>query len=681
MGHAAVRLVDGVNTNRTPTLNEFGLTASQLIRFKYDDRGAILVEKLGGWTKYINTQYPIVRALCAWEDVNALAHLGYGTVNNLLGNSLLGVVTSGADNSITPNFTQSNSVTPAAATTSGSAIVVITDATNTNITSRDAVFIQNQMSVGGLVLFGLYATTAISSTTYSIVAEDALGNPLPATSSSSSVTVPSLATTSGSRTVTVTLANHGYNVGNTFPVLVSTTVGGLVFFGNFVVQSVPSTSTFTIFGPGFATSSTSGSINSGHASYGYNYANVVNESISLAPISGVIDWTLDNWGQVLIACPVYAGGTIEGSVYQPIYFWDPTAGMLSAAVIPQAPTINDGFLVAMPQRQIVAWGSTETGIQDPLLISWCDVNNFNVWIPQITNEAGQYRISRGSKVVACIQGPQQILVWTDVDLWAMQYVGPPYVYDFNEIGTGCGLIARKAAASLGGVIYWMSYSQFFTLSSNGVQPLLCPIWDVVFQQLDTSNLSKIRVAVNSQFNEIAWYFPVSGGSGENTMYVKYNVVLGFWDYGTLGRSAWADRSVVGPPVGFDPVAGYIYQHETSTNADGAALDASFTTGYFALDEADVKVYVDQVWPDMKWGYYGGSQGATVKLTFTASDYPTSVAPSASRTYGPYNLTSTQDFVTPRFRGRLISVGLANTDTGSFWRIGLLRFRYSPDGRY
>ena len=259
----------------------------------------------------------------------------------------------------------------------------------------------------------------------------------------------------------------------------------------------------------------------------------------------------------------------------------------------------------------------------------------------------------------------------------MQYVGPPFVYSFNEIGTGCGLIAKKAAASISGSVYWMGPSQFFKLSGEGVAPVACPIWDVIFQDLDQTNLDKIRVAVNSRFGEITWYYPTESNGGEVNAYAKYNVYLQQWDYGTLARSAWIDQSVLGPPIGADPDSLYIYQHETSTDADGQPLLASFQTGYFTMSNADVKMFVDQVWPDMKWGYFGGTQNATVNLTFFTTDYPGQTP----QQFGPYPLTQSTTFISPRFRGRLVSIRLDSTDVGSFWRIGNIRYRTKEDGKF
>ena len=121
------------------------------------------------------------------------------------------------------------------------------------------------------------------------------------------------------------------------------------------------------------------------------------------------------------------------------------------------------------------------------------------------------------------------------------------------------------------VVYWMGQSQFFSLSGSGVAPIFCPVWDVIFQDLDLTNLDKIRVAPNSRFGEVTWYYPVISNGGEVTNYVKYNVNLQVWDYGTLGRTAWINESVLGPPIGADPSSLYIYQHETSPDADGQAM--------------------------------------------------------------------------------------------------------------
>ena len=772
MPHASFKIKPGVDQNETPALNEAGLSYTNLVRFIYDRNGIGLVQKLGGWTKFYAEQTVAkVRAIWPWEDTNSISHLAIGTENKVgTYQTQLAVITDGSLENITPQTSVDN-VPPAASSNIGSSSVIITDTTVIGVTPYDSVYITTHISIGGIVLFGLYACDSdgyLSPTSYTVQSVNVLGFPNPATSTSTTAVVAMFSTTVNSAPTTVTLPSHGYAVGNTYPILIDTLVGGLIFYGNYIVQSVIDDDNFIINANSLPLSTDTAYINNGNAnfiydfgagalpigsgygvgSYGfgdYGYGTTITPSVG-TEISAS-NWTLDNWGEILLACPIntevlididaatgdgttgtvtflndyqaavgemitisdaFPSGwngfhrvtastlnslsflttetaaivnpgfiTIHGPQYQPIYRWNPTSGSPFATVIANAPPVNDGMFVAMPQRQIIAWGSTFTGVSDPLLIRWCDVNNFNVWAATVINQAGSYRIPKGSRVVSCIQGPQQGLIWTDLGVWSMQYIGPPYVYSFNEVGTGCGLIARKAAASISGSIYWMGPSQFFVLSSGGVQPVPCPVWDVIFQDLDTDNLDKIRVAVNSRFGEISWFYPTRSNSGEVNAYVKFNVFLNSWDFGDMSRSAWTDQSVLGPPIGADPNTLYIYQHETSENADGLPMLSSFQTGYFAMSEADVKTFVDEVWPDMKWGYYAGDQNAVVNMTFYVTDF----AGQTPKEYGPYPMSEATKWFSPRFRGRLVSIKIESDDLDSFWRIGNIRYRLQQDGRY
>jgi hypothetical protein len=239
------------------------------------------------------------------------------------------------------------------------------------------------------------------------------------------------------------------------------------------------------------------------------------------------------------------------------------------------------------------------------------------------------------------------------------------------------MIAPKAAGVLNNLVYWMGPNQFYMLSSQGAAPLICPIWDIVFQNIDRNNINKIRCAPNTTFNEIFWFYPSANGTGENDSYVKLNVVTNQWDYGSLGRSAWIDQSVLGTPIGAG-TDNYLYQHEQGENAAGLPMNSYFTTGYFAISEGDNLVFMDQVWPDLKWGEYGSPQNETVYLTINAAYYPTDTP----FTYGPFPMTSTIPFVNCRVRGRLFSFTISSNDAGqTFWRLGRIRYRFSPDGKF
>lgn len=685
MPHATLKLLPGVNQNRTPVLNEAGISTSQLIRFVPDDKLGALPQKLGGYQKFFSDAIgSIVRALWAWADVNSATHLAIGA------ESELGILSDGVLQNVTPR-TDTDDVAVSLDTTMGSNVVTIHD-TGSNITNYDSVWVKTQISIGGLIIFGLYQAYSVSADTYTILAVDALGNPaLAASSETTDGAVPTFETTSGASVVTVNLDDHGLSVGDTFPILISLTLNGITLFGNYEVIGVTDDDTFTIQSSATANATTGSPVplNGGDAEYVYyigggplpmgtgygiggygtgGYGTGGTPSANPGTPITATDWSLDNWGSILIANPF--GGAI--------YAYDPLTNPPIAPVIPEAPVVNVGLFVAMPQRQIIAYGSTFNGIIDPLLVRWCDIENFFQWIALPTNQSGSYRLTRGSKIVGSIQGPQQSLLWTDVGLWSMQYIGQPYVYSFNEIGTGCGLIAQKAAGTIGGIVYWMGRSQFYMLSSNGIETVYCPIWDVIFQDLDTdaAALDKIRFAANSLFNEVSWYYPSSDGGGDVDKYVKYNTFLKQWDYGTLTRTAWINQSVLGPPIGADATS-YIYQHETSPDADGQPMNPSFRTGFFEMNEAQDKVFVDQVWPDMKWGYFDGTQNANVQITFYYADYPGDTP----RTSGPFTVTQTTKYVTPRFRARLMAIQIESDDIGSWWRCGGVRYRLAADGRY
>ena len=759
MPHASLKLIPGVDQNRTPALNEAAISESNLIRFVPDRAGQALPQKLGGWTRYYSQPMTaIVRALWAWADTNDNTYLSIGSENGVY------TLTEGRLSNRSPQRYTTNPVL-SFSTTSGSSEVEIDDV-GSNVTSYDSIFLSTHVAIGGLVLFGFYQCETATADTYSIIAKSLLGSPERATSTvTNGGALPVFDTTDGSPSVDVTLANHGLRVGSTFPILIPTTVGGVTLYGNYIVRSVSSSDVFVIAADNSATSTATVTLNGGKAQITYYIGNVAlppavgfgdgfygaggygtgvtatgNRSFvttaascvgttatisfgssflipvgSEVTVTGITplgyngtwtitastqgatstvsftvpsalgpqtvagelavafwdfgdatDWSLDNWGEYLIANP--AGGEI--------YYWNPTDGGEYASIVPNSPTVNEGCFVAMPERQIIAYGSTFNGIKDPLLVRWCDIGDFTSWIGTVSNQAGSFRIPKGSKIVGALQGPQQGLLWTDIGLWSMQYINLPLVWSFNEIGTGCGLIGRKAATSLNGSVFWMGQSQFFSLTGGGVQTLQCPIWDVVFQEIDMNYATNIRCAANARFGEISWFFPTIGSGGVPAKYVKYNIMLGQWDYGDLTRSAWIDQSVLGAPIGAggDNV---IYQHETSTDADGSAMNSYIQTGYFALGDGDMKTFVDQLWPDMKWGYFEGAESANVRITFYVADYP-GQTPSV---HGPFNVTVATTYVTPRLRGRLVAIRVESDDVGSFWRLGNIRYRYQPDGKF
>jgi hypothetical protein len=585
-------------------------------------------------------------------------------------------------------------------TTSGSAEVTIVDTGISNVTTFDTIYLNTPVSVGGLILSGLYQiTTIVGPTSYKITA------PSNATSTVVSAgLVPLFAVTSGISTVTVTLANHGLSVNDEAVFSASTTVGGVTIDGSYTVVTVSSVDVFTIVADTQATSTTSGYMNggaaqivyyitlgppalgSGYGTGGYGDGGYGTGTTSSAqtgtPITST-DWTADKWGRIVLATPE------GGGVYQ----YDTQGGFTNAGLVATAPPFNGGSFVSTSQQILVCWASTaEANLgsqQDPMLVKWSDSGDYTNFVATTATQAGEFRIPIGSMIMGGMATPNQNLIWTDLDLWAMNYQGLPFVYGFNKIGAGAGLISSHAAQQLRGGVYWMGSSNFYSYTGRGVVVLDCPVWDFVFQNLNTGSdpttgrpySHNVRAMPNTPFNEVGWEFPSSSSSnGECDSYVKFNITEpgAPWDYGPAGvlpRSAWLDQSVLGTPLGASPT-GVIYQHEQGQDADSSAMAPSFTTGYFFLAEGEEFAFVDQILPDMRWGYYGGSQTAQVQLTFNVVDYPGDTP----QVFGPYTVTQSTEYISVRFRGRQMSITVSSSDFGSFWRLGRIRYRYSQAGR-
>jgi hypothetical protein len=220
------------------------------------------------------------------------------------------------------------------------------------------------------------------------------------------------------------------------------------------------------------------------------------------------------------------------------------------------------------------------------------------------------------------------------------------------------------------------------LSGGGPQAIQCPIWDQVYQNINTNLYSLIRCGINSTFGEVIWYYPTAN-STYNNAYVKYNTNTQAWDYGYLDRTAWIDQSVLGTPIG-SSTSGEIFQHEVGYNAGAYGMESYFQTGFMQLNEADNLVFIDQIWPDFKWDTTNHStQPAQLWLTFYGADYPGG----PQTVYGPFYMDQNVQYISCRIRNRLLSIYVTTFSPGagpqldSFYRIGALRYRYQLDGKF
>lgn len=690
MPFGALTLKPGVNVEPTSTALQAGYATSQLVRFR-----AGFVEKLGGFIKFFAFALSgVPRAMQAWQDLNNLDWLAVGTTG-VAGTAALDVITSDNLTNISPQ-TKTTNFAPNFTTTISTPNVTVTDSNIANVTTRDSIEFLTPVSVGGLILSGPYPIDLVLGTTsYRIIAADN------ATASVSNTgTVPAFATTSGSALVDVTLANHGLSAGGSIVFPISTTVGGIIILGTYTVVSVTSANVFVIAGANTASATTTGSMNSGQARLvyyiaigpvaagtGYSISTYSTGSYSGTGSSSsqqtgtniaATDWTLDNWGSTLLSNPA------DGGIYQ----WTPNAGLQNAQLIAAAPIYASGILVSTPAQILLAYGvavEKDIGVeQDPLTYSWSDQLDFEYWTPNETNpstgiasQAGNNRIPTGSGIAAGLAAPQQTLLWTDLDLWAISYVGPPgTVFSQTKIGSNCGAISRHGVAQMGGIVYWWGRNNFYALTGGGPQVIPCTVWDVVFQDLDADNTDKCWIETVTSFNEVWFWFPSeSGGLGQCDTYAKVNVLDGSWDYGTLSRSIGIDQSVLGNPIMATPT-GVLYSHETGYNNDGQPLVWSFTTGWTYIAEGEDFVVVDQFLPDFKYGLFNGADTAIIQITFEVIDNQGDTP----RSYGPYSMSASTNKLDVRFRGRQVRITMTANDLNTFVRLGKCRFRFALSGR-
>lgn len=674
MPMGAVILRPGVNTQRTLALNEAGVSESNLVRYKDQ-----LIQKVGGWQLY----YPLtidstIREIHGWQVSNRDQYLAVGATQSL------NVITAGSLSNITP-LTRMSSFTPDFSVGASTNIITVVDP-GSSVSLYDTVFFNTQVSVGGANLQGAYRINTVGgSSSYTVISTG-----ISSASVTSSGILPVFQSSLDNAIITVDFPNNNYQSvpGLYYPFIAPTTLGGVTIEGNYSIYSIIDSTQFQIVANTEANANATNTMNSsmaqvvyyiavgppsagaGYGVGGYGLGGYGLGETSTSPGTGTpitaTDWTLDNWGDTLVACPE------DG----PIYTWSPQSGFTTAEVLAEGPFFNGGIFISMPQQILVAWRSCAyvTGAQDQLMLRWCNAEDYTNWTIDNASTAGGFRIPTGSIIRGGLQAANYGVIWTDIDVWVQQYVGGDATFNHTRVGSGCGLIGPHAACTIAGNVYWCGTNSFFSLTSNGVQPLQCTVWDFIFQNLDTTNQDRVRCAPNSTFTEVAWYFPVAGGDGENSAYVKYNILENEWDYGYLARNAWIDVTALGNPIGANTVN--IFQHEMTNDAAGQPISASFESGYWSIAQGNEMAFVDWFIPDMKFGTYGSTMSAQVEVSFNTVDY----LGDTPRTYGPFTFTSTTQYLNPRLRGRFMSITIESNDTGSFWRVGSARYRYATSGR-
>jgi hypothetical protein len=437
---------------------------------------------------------------------------------------------------------------------------------------------------------------------------------------------------------------------------------------------------------------------------GTEWGNAVNAaSVVLEP--GL--WSLSNFGQVLVA--TIANGKT--------FTWD---SAIAARLTTRASTTTSGFtttnnptatrvtLISPTTRHLIHLG-TETTIGDPstqddMFIRFSIDENINEYTPEATNTAGTQRIQDGTKIIGALVAKENILVWTDNALYTMKFVGAPFTFGFEQVGTNCGLIGKNAAIEIDGVAYWMGNNGFFSFDGT-VNTLPCSVEDYVYDDIDTTKGQQVNAGINNLFTEVVWWYPTAG-SEFNNRYVVFNygqsngqLPMGNWYTGVNVnsiRTSWIDSLVYPKPYataynssndGTFPVvigqsglgASVFFEQETGTdqvNPDGSTtILTSFVQSFdFSLqaNQSEIFLAMRRFLPNFKV-LTGNNQ-----VTIGVSDYPSDSV--AATRLSPFTIDATTDKVDTRARGRYASIKIENINLGETWRFGTFQVDLQPDGR-
>jgi len=526
------------------------------------------------------------------------------------------------------------------------------------------------------------------------------GNFFDATPTRTSADITSVFTTAdGSSIFTVTHSSHGASEGDYVTISsTSATIGGVAATtvdGEYEIQSVPTLNTYTI---DIGTNASSAVSTTGNCSVqyeitagrdralsGYGWGTGTwnsgqtwdspntSDSVTIALRS----WALDNWGEDVLALDVDGG----------LFLWDTSGGISTAsntaAAVSNAPTKSKFMIVSNPDRHVICMG-TETTIgtastHDPMFIRWSTQDNETEWTPSATNSAGSQRIVGGSEIVTAVRTRGQILILTDTAAHGMSFIGAPFVFGFQQLGSNCGAISPHSMIDVGGVAYWMSSDAFFVFDGT-VRKLPCSVEDFVFDNIDTTQYEQVWTGSNSAYGEI-WWFYCSKASNQIDKYVIYNYQEGLWYTGSLDRSTWIDSGTYPLPYAtkYDGSANTtLFIHESGKNDDGSTMTSFIESGDFDISDGEDIMFINKIIPDFK------DQVGNVNISLKSRYFPTET----QTTKGPFFYNTSNTKINTRTRGRQIAVRLesngynnvTNDAIDEDWRLGTIRYEVQPDGK-
>jgi hypothetical protein len=620
----------GVNKENTNYSGEGGWYECDKVRFRSG-----FPEKIGGWTRFSNEQFlGTCRSLNNWTTLNGTGLLGVGT------NSKMYLNKGGAYFDITPIFDTTVNASTATSgpffASNGSSTITVIDATY-NPELNDYVIFSGSANLGGNV------TSTVINAEYQVTSV--------VNSTAYTVTIPVTANASDT--------GHGGN---------AVTITYLLPTGNDV---------YTI-GTGWGAGPWS------RGGWGSGYTTGIGSQLRV--------WTQDNFGEDFIFAP--RGGEL--------YYWDATTGVTSRAVTLESaanaasfsgqfvPNKTNQIISSAVQRFVICFGanSYDPGDPntpfDPLLVRWSDQENAFDWVQEVTNQAGEQRLTIGSTIIQAVNTRQEIVVFTDAAVYSMQYLGPPYVWGFQLLQDNISIMSPKAAITINNVTYWMGKDKFFMYSGR-VETLPSSLRQFIFNNLNADQGWQVFAASNEAYSEVWWFYP-SVGSTVVDSYVVYNYLDRVWYYGTMGRTAWLDSGTLPYPLAADYNRRLLNHENGDDDVSGpapTAINAYIQSSDFDIGDGHNFGFVWRILPDVT---FAGSTVQNPVCTMVVK--PRLNAGSAYGTPNDNTVTRTQEFpveqftgqVYTRIRGRQMAFRIESASIGVAWQLGSPRIDIRPDGR-
>ena len=635
---AKLQFRPGVNKENTSYSNEGGWSDSDKIRFRFG-----FPEKIGGWTRQSDYSFLApCRALHSYVTLQGSLLMAVGTRFKFYINE------GGFYYDITPirATTAAGDVTFGA--TNGSSTIDVAD-NNHGAATGDFVTFSGAVSLGGQITADVlnqeYQIQVVDENNYTIEAR----------------TVSTIASITDNGVLNPTpVTADGSDTGN----------GGASVVGTYQINS----------GLGVVVTGTGwGSGVWGRGTWG--------SSSTLTTVNNVRLWGIDNFGEDLLFNARDGG----------IYYWDTSASdynvdrAVALADLPGAdpgtPTIAKQVIVSDQDRHTIVFGcdaQNNVGVQDPLLIRFSSQESLTEWDAEVTNTAGDLRVGSGSEIIVAVETRNQILVFTDISLHSMQFLGPPFTFGLAQVAENITIAGPSAVTAVDDKVFWMGIGDFYVYTGQ-TQKLPCPVRAYIFDDINVGQIELTVCALNSTFSEVWWFYP-SAGSNENDRYVIYNYVENTWAIGALTRTAWHDRGLFNAPIAAS-TDGYLYNHESGQN-DGSTNPPSAITSYIessqiSIGSGDDFVFLSKLIPDLTFEN-SISDAPTVDFTLQARNFPggaylqTDTSGVTQSATTPVEQFTEQTWI--RLRGRSFAVKVESDTTDTQWRLGTPRVEIRPDGR-